>query len=308
MAARGSYIQLLASGELERRAEAAMKGLENCRMCPHECGVNRTRGEKGFCRVPAQAMVSSYGAHFGEEAPISGTRGSGTVFFSGCNMRCIYCQNYEVSQGLQGFEVSREFLAFCFLSLQEEGCHNINLVTPSHVVPQILDALLLAAREGLHIPIVYNTGGYDRVSTLRLLQGIVDIYMPDMKYSDNQTALELSGIKNYWSVSKAAVKEMYRQVGNLELDREQGVAARGLLIRHLVLPGDLSGTKRICEFIASEISPGAAVNIMDQYRPCAKAFRHPPLDRRLHPEEFQQALDWAREAGLKGVLQLAEYS
>ena len=301
MARLGSYVNLLESGELERRVKQAKEYLDECRLCPHECGVDRTNTEKGFCRIARPAMVSSYGAHFGEEAPISGTRGSGTVFFSGCNMRCIYCQNYEVSQGLEGHEVTAEFLAFSFLSLQEQGCYNINLVTPSHVVPQILEALLLAAREGLTLPLVYNSGGYDKVSTLRLIDGIVDVYMPDMKYSDSRTGLELSRIKDYGHISRRAIMEMFGQVGNLETD-DSGVATRGLLIRHLVLPGGLSGTREVCEFIADEISREAVVNIMDQYRPCADAFKHPPLNRPLYREEFAQALEWAERAGLKNVM------
>jgi len=235
---KASYLKLLKSGELEKRTDLALSMLQECRMCPHECGADRTSGEKGFCKIAARAMVSTWGAHFGEEPPISGSQGSGTVFFSGCNMRCIYCQNFEVSQGLEGYEVTGELLAFFFLSLQEQGCHNINLVTPSHVVPQILEGLLIAAKEGLEIPVVYNSGGYDKVSTLGLLDGIIDIYMPDMKYSDSATGLELSKVKNYWQVCRDAIKEMFRQVGNLRTDRS-GVAERGLLIRHLVLPGDL---------------------------------------------------------------------
>ncbi len=302
---KASYLKLLESGELEKRTSLALSMLKECRMCPHECKVDRTRGEKGFCRVGSMAMVSSWGAHFGEEPPISGSRGSGTVFFSGCSLRCIYCQNFEVSQGMDGEEVTGEFLAFFFLSLQEQGCHNINLVTPSHVVPRILEGLLLAAREGLRIPVVYNSGGYDKLSTLKLLDGIVDIYMPDMKYSDSRVALELSKVKNYWPICREAVSEMFRQVGNLELD-SSGTAVRGLLIRHLVLPGDLSGTAKVMEFISEHISRDAVVNLMDQYRPCAKAFEHPPLDRRLYPEEFQKALEQARKAGLRRVMQFKD--
>ncbi len=302
---KASYLKLLKSGELEKRTDLALSMLQECRMCPHECGTDRTRGEKGFCKVAARAMVSTWGAHFGEEPPISGSQGSGTVFFSGCNMRCIYCQNFEVSQGLEGYEVTGDLLAFFFLSLQEQGCHNINLVTPSHVVPQILEGLLIAAREGLEIPVVYNSGGYDKVSTLGLLDGIIDIYMPDMKYSDSATGLELSKVRNYWQVCRDAVKEMFRQVGNLRTEGS-GVAERGLLIRHLVLPGDLSGTAKVMEFIANRISRDAAVNLMDQYRPCAQAFRHPPLDRPLHRKEFHRALEQARKAGLRRVMQFAD--
>ncbi len=296
-----AYIGLLKSGELEKRVKTALKMLESCSICPHKCGVNRLKDEKGFCQIGRQSKVASYGAHFGEEPPITGKRGSGTVFFSGCNLKCIFCQNFEISQGLEGIEVTKEYLAFIFLSLQEGGCHNINLVTPTHVVPQILEALLLAAKEGLKIPIVYNCGGYESLETLKLLDGIVDIYMPDMKYSDNKIALKLSKVKNYWDICKGAVKEMHRQVGELILD-ERGVALRGLLIRHLVLPEGLSGSKEIFEFISKELSPNTVVNIMDQYRPCGKAMNYPPLDRRITKEEFNRAIAYARNAGLKKLL------
>ncbi len=303
MALQASYLHLLNSGKLEERVKQARESLSNCRICPHQCGVNRLEDERGFCRTGARAIVSGHGPHFGEEPPISGTRGSGTVFFSGCNMRCIYCQNYEVSQEMEGHEVTPEFLAFFLLALQEQGCHNINLVTPSHVVPQFLEGLLLAAREGLHLPVVYNSGGYDGITTLRLLDGIIDIYMPDIKYSDNRTGLELSGVKSYWTAAKNALLEMYRQVGNLQLD-SNGVACKGLLIRHLVLPGGLSGTRKVMKFIATEISRDAVINIMDQYRPCGRASEHPPLDRRLRPEEFKQAIEWAKQAGLTRIMPL----
>ncbi len=296
-----AYIGLLESGELEKRVKTALKMLESCSICPHKCGVNRLKDEKGFCQIGRQPKVASYGAHFGEEPPITGKRGSGTVFFSGCNLKCVFCQNFEISQGLEGVEVTKEYLAFIFLSLQEGGCHNINLVTPTHVVPQILEALLLAAKEGLKIPIVYNCGGYESLETLKFLDGIVDIYMPDMKYSDNKIALKLSKIKNYWDICKRAVEEMHRQVGELILD-ERGVALRGLLIRHLVLPEGLSGSKEIFEFISKELSPNTVVNIMDQYRPCGKAMNYPPLDRRITKEEFNRAIAYARDAGLKKLL------
>ncbi len=302
MEKRPSYLKLLETGELETRAEQARSILASCTLCPHECKVNRLNGEKGFCKIGKNSVVASFGAHFGEEPPITGKNGSGTVFFSGCNMRCVFCQNFEISQGLEGQEVEREYLAFIFLSLQEGGCHNVNLVTPTHVVPQVLDALVLAAREGLRIPIVYNCGGYESVETLKLLDGIVDIYMPDMKYSDNQKALKYSRVKGYWDFCKLAVKEMYRQVGNLEVDEKTGAAFQGLLIRHLVLPEDLSGTKEVCRFIASELSPDTVVNIMDQYRPCGMASKYPPLDRPITAEEFARAVKWAEEAGLRNLL------
>ena len=297
-----SYLSLLKSGELEKRVSEAVKRLSRCDICPHRCNVDRLNDQRGFCKIGRQAVVASYGAHFGEEPPITGTKGSGTTFFSGCNMKCLYCQNYEISHGLEGYEVTKEYLAFIFLSLQEGGCHNINLVTPTHVVPQILEALLIAAKEGLKIPIVYNCGGYESVETLRLLEGIVDIYMPDIKYSDSEIAQKLSKIKNYWEVAKQALKEMHRQVGDLILEERSKVALKGLLIRHLVLPEDLSGSKKIFEFIATEISKNSVINIMDQYRPCGKAFNMPPLDRMITRDEFNQAIKWAREQGLKRLL------
>ena len=302
MEKRPSYLNLLHTGELEKRVEKARALLSACTLCPHKCKINRLEGEKGFCRIGAKAMVASFGAHFGEEPPITGQRGSGTVFFSGCNMRCVFCQNFEISQGLEGQEVEKEYLAFIFLSLQEGGCHNVNLVTPTHVVPQILDGLLLAAKEGLKIPIVYNCGGYESLETLRLLDGIVDIYMPDMKYSDNGNALKYSRVKRYWDHCKKAVKEMLHQVGNLQMDQDTGAARRGLLIRHLVLPEDISGTRMVCRFIAEHLSPETVVNIMDQYRPCGMASKYPPLDRPVTPEEFARAVKWAEEEGLKRLL------
>ena len=242
-------------------------------------------------------MVSSYGPHFGEEAPLVGRYGSGTIFFTFCNLRCVFCQNYTISQLGEGVEIGREELARMMLSLQERGCHNINFVSPSHVVPYILDALELAAGMGLHLPLVYNSGGYDAVETLELLDGIVDIYMPDMKYSDEKTAEELSGIKDYPSVNRAAIKEMHRQVGDLQVD-EQGIARRGLLVRHLVLPNRLAGTKGIVRFLAYEVSTGTYLNIMDQYHPCHKAFDVPQLSRPVNQQEFHEALKLAQQQGL----------
>jgi len=223
--------------------------LAECLLCPRQCRANRLAGESGECQITTQAVVSSYGPHFGEEAPLVGRHGSGTIFFTYCNLHCRFCQNYTISQLGEGDTVDRRELAAMMLSLQAKGCHNINLVSPTHVVPHILEALVLARDDGLHLPLVYNSGGYDSVATLKLLDGIVDIYMPDMKYADEKTAEKLSGIKNYPEVNRAAVKEMHRQVGDLEID-EQGVARRGLLVRHLVLPNRLAGTKEIVRFLA----------------------------------------------------------
>jgi putative pyruvate formate lyase activating enzyme len=242
-------------------------------------------------------LVSSYGPHFGEETPLVGRHGSGTIFFTYCNLHCLFCQNYTISQLGEGSPVNSEQLAGMMLSLQERGCHNINLVSPTHVVPYILEALELAAGRGLRLPLVYNTGGYDAIETLKLLDGIVDIYMPDMKYSDEKIAEELSGIKSYPEINRAAVREMHRQVGDLQLDK-QGVATRGLLVRHLVLPNRLAGTGGVVGFIAREISANTYLNIMAQYHPYHKASDIPRLSRPLTEHEFEEALGLAREHGL----------
>ena len=271
--------------------------LEECHLCPRQCRVNRLAGEKGKCHITDQVMVSSYGPHFGEEAPLVGMHGSGTIFFTYCNLRCTFCQNYTISQLGDGNRVSRNALADMMLSLQEKGCHNINVVSPTHVVPYILDALELAASKGLNIPLVYNTGGYDSLETLKLLDGVVDIYMPDMKYSDKKTAEQLSGIKDYPEANRAAIKEMHRQVGDLQIN-DQGIAQRGLLVRHLVLPNRLAGTKEIVRFLARKISTHTYLNIMDQYRPSYKASTMTLVSRPLTMEEFNEAITLARRYGL----------
>ncbi|MFN3594141.1 MAG: radical SAM protein [Thiobacillaceae bacterium] len=250
-----------------------------------------------MCRTGERAWVASDGPHHGEERPISGYGGSGTIFFTWCNLRCVFCQNREISQKGEGCEVSPEALAGMMLELQAVGCHNINLVSPSHVVAQILAALALAARQGLRLPLVYNTGGYDSPEALALLDGVVDIYMPDMKWGDSQAAHRYSHVRDYWAVNRAAVREMHRQVGDLVLD-DRGIAVRGLLVRHLVLPGDLANTRRVLEFIARELSPNTYVNLMDQYYPCYRAGEYPPLDRRLSAAELRAAVETARELGL----------
>jgi putative pyruvate formate lyase activating enzyme len=242
-------------------------------------------------------MVSSYGPHFGEEAPLVGRHGSGTIFFTYCNLRCVFCQNYTISQLGEGDAINREELARIMLSLQARGCHNINLVSPAHVVPYILDALELAVGMGLYLPLVYNSGGYDSVETLELLDGIVDIYMPDMKYSDEKTAEQLSGIKDYPTINKAAVREMHRQVGDLKLD-EQGVAQCGLLVRHLVLPHKLAGTREVVHFLAQEVSTNTYLNIMAQYHPCYQAFDIPLVSRPVNTQEFHEAIELARQQGV----------
>lgn len=292
-----AYLELYHRGKLKERIEAAKSLLQSCQVCPHHCGIDRLQDKVGKCRTPRQAMVSSYGPHFGEETPLVGKHGSGTIFFTNCNLSCLFCQNYSISQLGEGKMVTKQELAYVMLYLQAEGCHNINLVSPTHVVPQILEALEIAVERGLGLPLVYNTGGYDSVETLRLLDGIVDIYMPDMKYSDEDFAQELSGIKNYPQLNKAAVKEMYRQVGDLQRN-EEGIAQRGLLLRHLVLPNGLAGTEKIVNFVSKEISRSTYINIMAQYRPCYKAHDIPSLARPISTAEFQEAVELAHQAGL----------
>jgi putative pyruvate formate lyase activating enzyme len=294
-----AYLKHLRSGELKRRVAKAYARLEACDICARECGVNRRLSTEGAgCRTGEQAIVSSYGPHFGEEDPLVGRGGSGTIFFSWCNLRCQYCQNYEISQGGGGQEVEPEDLARMMLSLQSQGCHNINFVSPSHVVPQILAGLLIAAEAGLRLPLVYNTGGYDTLKTLALLDGVVDIYMPDMKYADADAGQRYSKVRNYPLANQAAVKEMHCQVGDLATD-EQGVAWRGLLVRHLVLPEDLAGTAEIVRFLRDEISPDTYINVMAQYRPCYRAREYPPLDRSITNQEYAAAVHLAQEAGLR---------
>ncbi|MDH4068584.1 MAG: radical SAM protein [Dehalococcoidia bacterium] len=292
-----AYLKLYRHGKLRERVDTALSLLESCSLCPRSCGANRLANDIGKCRTSSQAIVSSYGAHFGEEAPLVGRYGSGTIFFANCNLECLFCQNYSISQLGEGRKVSKEELADIMLAIQAQGCHNINLVSPTHVVPQILEALHLAVESGLNLPLVYNSGGYDSVETLKILDGIVDIYMPDMKYDDDNTARQLSGIGGYPEVNKAAVKEMHRQTGDLEIS-EEGVAQRGLLVRHLVLPQGLAGTKGIAYFLSQEISRNTYVNIMAQYRPCHKAPQIPGLGRRISSAEFHEALSFAQKAGL----------
>jgi putative pyruvate formate lyase activating enzyme len=292
-----AYLALLRSGELARRAKVAYEHLDACDMCALECGADRRSGKVGACRTGERALVSSYGPHHGEEDPLRGWRGSGTIFFAWCNLRCQYCQNYDISQLGHGREVELEEIASMMLALQAQGCHNINFVSPSHVVPQIIAAVLIAAQAGLRLPLVYNTGGYDSLTALQLLDGIVDIYMPDMKYADAAIARRYSKIPNYPSENQAAMKEMHRQVGDLVLD-EHGVALRGLLVRHLILPNGLAGTEEIVRFLAEEISPDTYINIMDQYRPSYKAADYPQLNRCPTPEEYAEAVRLAHAAGL----------
>lgn len=293
-----AYQALLANGELQERVHLAQQSLSDCRLCPWKCGVNRSTGQTGQCQSGKQARVYSYMAHHGEENPLRGKNGSGTIFFSGCNMHRQFCQNSDISQDNYGTLLDADKLARMMLDLQVQGCHNINLVSPTHVVPHILTALLIAARSGLHLPLVYNTGGYDSLETLHLLDGIVDIYMPDMKYANEETARRYSLIPHYPQINQTAVKEMHRQVGDLKLD-ENGIAYRGLLIRHLLLPNGIAGTQDILNFIVNEISPNTYLNIMGQYHPDYNARDYPELMKRITRQDHRQALDWARRAGLE---------
>ncbi len=292
------YLKLLETGELETRSGLMKSMLADCVLCPHQCKVNRLKGESGFCKTLDRVVVSGAMPHFGEESELVGRGGSGTIFFSYCNLRCVFCQNYEISCRGEGRETSAAELAVLMMKLQNAGCHNINFVSPSHVVPQMVEAISAAAAKGLRIPIVYNSGGYDLVDTLRLLEGIVDIYMPDFKFFSDAAAEKYLGVKQYGQIAGNAVKEMFRQVGNLDLN-EEGIAFKGVMIRHLVLPENLAETSSILEFIAQEISPDTYVNIMEQYYPAHKAAQYKELKRKISPSEYKEALQAAKAAGLR---------
>ena len=295
MTGEAGYVRLGAD-ELRRRAAAASKLLAPCRLCPRECGVDRLQDQHGACATGAVPIVASWGPHFGEEPVLVGPGGSGTIFFSGCNLDCVYCQNAGISQEVHGGAAPPDRLAAVMLALQRSGCANINLVSPSHVVPAVLRALSLAVADGLELPLVYNTGGYDSLETLALLAGVVDVYMPDMKYADPMVGLRLSSVPDYPQRNWAAVLAMHRQVGDLTTDR--GVAEKGLLVRHLVLPGGLSGTAMVTAFVAERVSPRTAFNLMSQYHPCHLANQYPPLNRRLTAEEWRGARQLTLAAGL----------
>ncbi|MFN4245198.1 MAG: radical SAM protein [Brevinematia bacterium] len=290
-------MNLLESGELDERVRVLYTLMSPCRLCPRECRVNRSAGEIGFCKISNRPMVASYFPHFGEEKPLVGVFGSGTIFFTYCNMACVYCQNWEVSHLGEGKEISVESLSEIMLTLQSLGCHNINLVTPTHQIPFIVEAIKISAGKGLRLPIVYNCGGYESVEILKCLEGIVDIYMPDIKYMDDKIALKLSKVRNYTEVVKQALKEMYRQVGDLVI--EGGIAKKGLIVRHLILPQNYSQTEEVIKFVVQEISPNTYFNLMDQYRPCGDAWKYPPLDRMITRKEWEKALDLAISYGLK---------
>lgn len=297
------YLQLLSEGLLAEKVERAQKLLTCCTGCGWHCKVDRWTDKLGVCSTGIDARVSNFGQHMGEEKVLSGWWGSGTIFFSRCNMRCQFCQNFEISQSSNGKLVSAEELAEIMLVLQDRGCHNINLVSPTHVGPQILAAVEIAANNGLYLPLVWNSGGYDSLDLLELLDGVIDIYMPDMKYANPSVALHYSKIPHYPQTNQAAVKEMYRQVGDLSFD-SQGIAVRGLLVRHLVLPDNLAGTQAIMQFLATEISTETYVNVMDQYHPCWRADAFPKLKRGITRKEYEEALNLAYEAGLHRLDQL----
>ncbi len=292
------YEKLEKEGKLGQRVKQAYAIFERCQLCPRKCGVNRLKGEKGFCRAPARVVVYSAHPHFGEEEPITGQNGSGTIFISNCNLRCMFCQNWPIAHEGQGKEISDEDLAGMMLDLQKIDCHNINLVTPTHVMPNILGAIQIAYRKGLRLPIFYNTSGYERVEILKILDGIVDIYKADMKYMDGELAAEYSsGAEDYPVVAQQAILEMHRQVGVLKSD-ENGFAVRGLLIRHLVMPNRVAGTEKFVKWVAENLPKSTYVNIMSQYRVEYKAYEYPELARGLTVEEFLEAIDWAKKYGL----------
>lgn len=290
------YDDLARSGDLQGRIDAALALLSPCRLCPRQCGVDRLAGEQGFCRTGRLARVASYGPHFGEERPLVGSGGSGTIFFSGCNLGCIYCQNHDISHAAAGTEVSPRDLAQMMVELQARGCDNINFVTPTHVVPQILEALPHAVKAGLHVPLVYNCGGYESIETLLLLEDVIDIYMPDAKYSDGAVAARCSDAPDYPDRMFEAIDEMHRQVGDLLIDAA-GRAIRGLLVRHLVLPEGQAGTPDIMAFLAA-LSTHTYLNIMDQYRPCYRAHTVEALARPPTRQEYAEAVEAAHAAGL----------
>lgn len=291
-----SYLELYAKNKLSEIKNKLVDNLKECVICPRNCRVNRLEGKIGFCKVGRNAVVNSAFGHFGEEQELVGKGGSGTVFFSHCNLSCLYCQNYTISHFGEGKEIDPGGLAEVMLNLQRDGAQNINFVTPSHVIAQIIEALEIAVPKGLSLPLVYNSGGYDSVKTLKIAEGVFDIYMPDMKYSDNTISRNLSGVSDYWDIVKEAIKEMHRQVGDLII--ENGIAKTGLLIRHLVLPNRLAGSLEILDFIKNEISPCSYVNIMPQYYPCYQAQEHEDLDRRITSGEYAEITDYAVKIGL----------
>ncbi|MBI4875974.1 MAG: radical SAM protein [Acidobacteria bacterium] len=295
---RAAFIEAERSGLLTARAQQLHAIYKSCRLCPRQCGVDRTKGELGVCQATSRLKIYSMYPHFGEERPLVGRGGSGTIFFSHCNLRCEFCQNWEINHRGDGRWRSDDDLARLMLSAQEMGCHNINLVTPTHFVPNIVNALRAAVRMGLTVPLVYNCGGYEPVEIVRLLDGIVDIYLPDFKYMDGaMSAKYSSGARDYPERAAESIAEMHRQVGELTVD-EQGIALRGLIIRHLVLPENIAGTDKFVKWVATALTKSTYVNIMAQYRPEHRARNYPELSRRITNQEFSRAIAWAREAGL----------
>lgn len=296
-----AYLALHRSGELKKRGQALWEMMKNCELCPRSCGADRPAGEKGFCQASAKLFVASHHPHFGEEECLVGHHGSGTIFFTHCGLRCVFCINWEISQGGQGTEREIEELAAMMLTLQKIGCHNINVVTPTHYPAHIVLALDRAAEKGLRLPLVYNTCGWERVPILQILDGIVDIYLPDFKYADSKMASRYSsGADSYPEVTKAAISEMHRQVG-VAKPKPSGMLYRGLIIRHLVMPSNVSGTREVLSWIADNLPKDTYVNIMSQYRPMYRAFDYPEIARRLKREEFAQAVTWAKEFGLTNL-------
>ncbi|MCD6310828.1 MAG: radical SAM protein [Candidatus Eremiobacteraeota bacterium] len=290
------YKNALETGALRQKVKEAYEILSSCRLCPRYCEIDRTIGQKGFCKIGSEPVYSSYGPHYGEESPLVGSGGSGTIFLTGCNLGCIFCQNYDISHLMQGKKTDVEEIAAIMLTLQQRGCHNINFVTPTHQMPFLLAALELAAQAGLNIPVVWNCGGYESPESLAILDGIIDIYMPYFKFWDNEVAYRFTSAENYREFACSALKEMQRQVGNLII--KDGIAKKGLLVRHLVLPDNLGGSEEIFKFIAKEISPDTYVNVMAQYHPCYKAGEYEGLKRSLTGEEYEKALNSAKSAGL----------
>lgn len=292
-----SYLETLTHAELVDKADKLNELLRECIICPNKCGIDRFKDNNGLCNSGIEIQVSSIGPHFGEEPPLVGIMGSGTIFLTNCNLSCVFCQNYDISHYGLGEKISVDDLAGAMISLQMRGCHNINFVTPTHFSPQIVEALIIAAERGLEVPLVYNCGGYESVETLKLLEGVFDIYMPDIKYSINENAEKYSGVDNYWETVKNAVTEMYRQVGDLKISH-RGIAQRGLLLRHLVLPNELAGSKLVIDFIAEDISVNSYLNIMDQYRPAYQANHFEELNRPVTFKEYGEVVNYAKLQGL----------
>jgi putative pyruvate formate lyase activating enzyme len=293
-----AYRSAFERGVLQEHVEALEAMLASCELCPRACRADRTKGETGYCGAGNALSVSSAFPHFGEEAPLVGRNGSGTIFFSRCNLRCVFCQNHDISDLGEGTRIDPEDLALMMLALERRGCHNINLVTPTHQIPGIAHALLLAAGEGLSVPLVYNCGGYEPLPVLKLLDGLVDIYMPDVKFLDPEPSRRYLDAPDYPRIVREAVKEMHRQVGDLVIGPD-GIGRRGLLVRHLVMPGLCDDTRRVLDFIANEVSKDTFVNVMSQYRPCHRAFEHPGIARRPTREEYVSALACASKIGLR---------